>query len=67
MQIIGQHIRELRIKKGIGSQELASFLGIPPETLLLIETNRIHATKSQVFSIAAYLGANENDLLRAYQ
>lgn len=67
MQNIGQYIRELRNKKGIGIQELASFLDVQPETLHLIETHRINATKNQVFSIAAYLGADENELLRSYQ
>ncbi|MEL7586068.1 MAG: DUF6597 domain-containing transcriptional factor [Prolixibacteraceae bacterium] len=67
MQNTGQYIRELRVKKGIGSQELASHLELLPEALYLIETNRLHATKNQIFSIAAYLGADENDLLRTYQ
>ncbi len=66
MESFGALIRRIRIAKGLLLREVAASLRIDPSYLSRIESNTKRATRKHVIQLAAFLKADENELLIAY-
>src|SRR5882762_3803058 len=66
MESFGALIRRIRTAKGLLLREVAASLRIDPSYLSRIESNTKRATREHVIQLAAFLKADENELLIAY-
>jgi len=66
MESFGTLIRRIRTAKGLLLREVAASLRIDPSYLSRIESNTKRATREHVIQLAAFLKADENELLIAY-
>jgi len=66
MESFGTLIRRIRTAKGLLLREVAASLRIDPSYLSRIESNTKRATREHVIHLAAFLKADENELLIAY-
>ena len=66
MESFGALIRKIRTERGLLLREVAAGLGIDPSFLSRIESDTKRATREHVIQLAAFLKADENELLIAY-
>ena len=66
MESFGTLIRRIRTSKGLLLREVAAGLRIDPSFLSRIESDTRRATREHVIQLAAFLKADENELLIAY-
>lgn len=63
VKILGEKIREFRIKKGFSQEELANEADIPLSQIGRIERGEINPTISSIYVIAQALGIDLKTLL----
>lgn len=63
VKILGEKIREFRIKKGFSQEELANEADIPLSQIGRIERGEINPTISSIYVIAQALGTDLKTLL----
>lgn len=61
--LLGQKIKELRLKNGVLQRQLASFLEIDTPMFSKIERGDRRAKRTQVVQIANYFNVDEKELL----
>ena len=59
----GEHVRDLRLRKGITQTELATMLGTAQAAIAAIEHGQRGVRVQQVVKIARALGSTPNDIL----
>lgn len=63
-QIVGQHLRELRLAKGFSQEGVAGDLGISHATLSAWERGTRAMSLDSVFRLAGYFGVEPQELVQ---
>jgi DNA-binding XRE family transcriptional regulator len=63
LKALGSHVRQLRTKKGLTQEQLASLAGVSENTIVTLEAGRLNTTVATCFDIAKALGVKDRDML----
>lgn len=62
LKALGNHIRQIRNKKGLTQEQLASLAGVSENTIVTLEAGRLNTTVSTCFDIAKALGIKDTEI-----
>jgi DNA-binding XRE family transcriptional regulator len=63
LKALGSHVRQLRTKRGLTQEQLASLAGVSENTIVTLEAGRLNTTVATCFDIAKALGVKDRDML----